>query len=229
MVVAYDYKRGDQRGKFKKGEDRKASGLGDCIDCKQCVHVCPTGIDIRNGTQLECINCTACIDECDTMMEGVGLEKGLVRFVSENGIKNRTPFQWTRRVKSYTALLTGLVLVLITLLVTRRSFETTILRQRGSTYQIAGDGNVSNIFEIDLANKTRENYTVSLELEGRVGNIETAVHSLKLNAQSELKERFIIEIPFEKLKKGKKILYIRVKGNGKEIERVKVKFIGPKL
>ena len=111
MVVAYDYKRGDQRGKFKKGENRKAEGLGDCIDCKQCVHVCPTGIDIRNGTQLECINCTACIDACDTMMEGVGLEKGLVRFVSENGIKNRTPFQWTRRVKSYTALLAGLVLI----------------------------------------------------------------------------------------------------------------------
>jgi cytochrome c oxidase accessory protein FixG len=229
MVVAYDYKRGDQRGKFKKGENRKAEGLGDCIDCMQCVHVCPTGIDIRNGTQLECINCTACIDACDTMMEGVGLEKGLVRFVSEIGIKNRTPFQWTRRVKSYTALLAGLVLVLLTLLVTRRSFETTIIRQRGSTYQIAGDGNVSNIFEIDLANKTRENFRVSLELAGSVGKIETAVHSLKLNAQSELKERFIIEIPFEKLEKGKKILYIRVKGNGKEIERVKVKFIGPIL
>ncbi len=229
MVVAYDYKRGEKRGKFKKGEDRKAAGLGDCIDCNQCVHVCPTGIDIRNGTQLECINCTACIDACDSMMEGVGLEKGLVRFVSENGIKNRTPFQWTRRVKSYTALLGGLIVVLVILLVTRRSFETTILRQRGSTYQIAGDGNVSNIFEIDLANKTHDNYTVTLELEGRVGKIETAVHTLKLKSQSELKERFVIEVPFEKLEKGKKILYIRVKGNGKEIERVKVKFIGPIL
>jgi hypothetical protein len=163
------------------------------------------------------------------MMEGVGLEKGLVRFVSENGIKNRTPFQWTRRVKSYTALLAGLVIVLVTLLVTRRSFETTILRQRGSTYQIAGDGNVSNIFEIDLANKTRENYIVTLELEGAVGKIETVVPTLKLKAQSELKERFVIEIPFEELEKGKKILYVRVKGDGKEIERVKVKFIGPIL
>ena len=229
MVVAYDYTRGEKRGKFKKGEDRKAAGLGDCIDCSQCVHVCPTGIDIRNGTQLECINCTACIDACDSMMEGVGLEKGLVRFVSENGIKNRTPFQWTRRVVSYTALLGALIVVLVVLLVTRRSFETTIMRQRGSTYQIASDGNVSNIFEIDLANKTRDNYTVTLELEGRVGKIETAVHTLKLKAQSELKERFIIEVPFEKLEKGKKILYVRVKGNGKEIERVKVKFIGPIL
>ena len=74
----------------KKGEDREAAGKGDCVDCDQCVHVCPTGIDIRNGTQLECINCTACIDACDTIMEGVGLEKGLIRFVSENGIQIRS-------------------------------------------------------------------------------------------------------------------------------------------
>ena len=76
--VAYDYERGEReegRAKFKKNEDREASGKGDCIDCFQCVHVCPTGIDIRNGTQLECVNCTACIDECDDMMEAVGLTK----------------------------------------------------------------------------------------------------------------------------------------------------------
>ncbi|WP_300666441.1 cytochrome c oxidase accessory protein CcoG, partial [Fluviicola sp.] len=72
MVVAYDHVRGEQRAKFKKNENRPETGKGDCIDCHQCVHVCPTGIDIRNGTQLECVNCTACIDACDTMMDGVG-------------------------------------------------------------------------------------------------------------------------------------------------------------
>ena len=115
MVVAYDYVRGEERAKFRKGEDRPAAKKGDCIDCAQCVHVCPTGIDIRNGTQLECVNCTACIDACDSMMEGVGLEKGLIRFVSENGIKNRTRFQWTRRVISYTVLLVVLIGVWITM------------------------------------------------------------------------------------------------------------------
>jgi polyferredoxin len=79
MVVAYDNVRGEGRAKFRKGEDRKEASKGDCIDCHQCVHVCPTGIDIRNGTQLECINCTACIDSCDHIMESVGLEKGLIR------------------------------------------------------------------------------------------------------------------------------------------------------
>jgi len=95
MVVAYDHVRGENRAKIKKDEDRAAAQKGDCIDCLHCVQVCPTGIDIRNGTQLECTNCTACIDACDHMMDAVGLEKGLVRFVSEEGIKTRKPFQWT--------------------------------------------------------------------------------------------------------------------------------------
>ncbi len=229
MVVAYDHHRGENRAKFKKGEDRKAAGKGDCIDCYQCVHVCPTGIDIRNGTQLECINCTACIDACDHMMESVGLEKGLIRFVSENGIKNRTPFQWTRRVKSYTALLLGMLVVLTILLVTRRDFETTIIRQRGTSYQIANDGMVSNSFEINLTNKTSYNYDVKLELEGAEGKIITVVKRMYLKKEGQLKERFRIELPFQALEKGKKVLYIRVMGNGKEIQRVKTKFIGPMI
>jgi len=90
--VAYDYVRGEKelgRAKFNKQEDRAASGKGDCIDCKLCVHVCPTGIDIRNGVQLECVNCTACIDECDSIMESVGLPKGLIRYASEDEIDKR--------------------------------------------------------------------------------------------------------------------------------------------
>jgi cytochrome c oxidase accessory protein FixG len=229
MVVAYDHKRGETRAKFKKGEDRTAAGKGDCIDCHQCVHVCPTGIDIRNGTQLECINCTACIDECDHIMESVGLEKGLVRLVSENGIKNRTPFQWTRRVKSYTFLLTGMLGVLSVLLATRNDFETYIMRQRGTTYQITNDGTVSNIYEINLLNKTKEDFEVTLKLEGNIGTIETVVKSMRLKKEAQLKERFVVKIPYAKIKEDKHILTIKVFGNGKEIQTVKTKFIGPTL
>jgi cytochrome c oxidase accessory protein FixG len=101
VLVAYDHVRGESRAKFRKGEDRKAAGKGDCIDCHQCVNVCPTGIDIRNGTQLECINCTLCMDACDDMMEGVGLEKGLIRFDSESSIQTREPWKLSRRAKAY--------------------------------------------------------------------------------------------------------------------------------
>ncbi len=99
IVVAYDHKRGEGesgRKKFRKNEDRKALGHGDCIDCLQCVHVCPTNIDIRNGTQLECVNCTACIDECDHIMESINLPKGLIRYASENEIEKKETFKLNR-------------------------------------------------------------------------------------------------------------------------------------
>jgi cytochrome c oxidase accessory protein FixG len=229
MVVAYDHARGETRAKFKKGEDRKEVGKGDCIDCMQCVYVCPTGIDIRNGTQLECINCTACMDSCDTMMESVGLEKGLIRVVSENGIKTRKPFQWTRRVISYTVLLTVMVGILIALLVTRKDFEAVVVRQRGTTYQMVGNGQVSNIYEINLINKTQANYSVQLKIEGNLGKIETVVKKLNLKKEGALKERFIVTIPYNKINNGKELITIVVLGNGKEIQRVKTKFIGPLL
>lgn len=229
MVVAYDHVRGEQRGKFKKDENRQDLKKGDCIDCMHCVHVCPTGIDIRNGTQLECINCTACIDECDHIMESVGQEKGLIRFVSENGIKYRTRFQWTRRVKAYSALLVVLTGILTTLLITRNDFETYIMRQRGTTFQISEEGVVSNIYEINMINKTKYNFNVTLKLEDGIGKIETVVKQLKLKKEDQLKERFIIKIPFSKIENGKKILYVKVYGNGKEIDRIKTKFIGPTL
>jgi len=227
MVVAYDHVRGEERAKFKKNENRTEFGKGNCIDCKQCVHVCPTGIDIRNGTQLECINCTACIDECDTMMESVGLKKGLIRFVSENGIKTGKKFEWTKRVKAYTLLLLLLLGLVTTLLVTRKDFQTSIFRQRGTTYQTNNTGYISNIFEINLTNKTRKDYWIKLKLVDTIGQIEQVVERMKLTKETYLKERFIVKYPFNAMKDGKKKISIIVLGNSKEIQRVKIKFIGP--
>jgi cytochrome c oxidase accessory protein FixG len=227
MVVAYDHVRGEQRAKFRKGEVRSDVQKGDCIDCAQCVHVCPTGIDIRNGTQLECINCTACIDACNTMMTGVGMEKGLIRFVSENGIKNRTPFQWTRRVKAYTALLIGLLAVLIIMLANRDDFQTIILRQRGSTYQITDDNRISNIFEIDLTNKTKHEFNVQLKCSDPKVEIDLTDRKLTLKSQKHMKDRFVIKTPYENVSGGMKKVDIIVLGNGKEIDRVGIKIIAP--
>ncbi len=229
MVVAYDHKRGESRAKFKKGEDRQESKKGDCIDCHQCVHVCPTGIDIRNGTQLECVNCTACIDACDHMMEGVGLKKGLIRFVSENGIKNGTPFQWTKRVKAYSILLVGLIVVLFVLLLNRTAVETNIIKQRGSTFQMDENGYVSNIYEVNFINKSNIDYEIKLELEEKIGKLETVVDRLVLKKEAQLKERFIIKIPLSKIENGKVILHVNIYANGELMEHKKTKFIGPLL
>ena len=137
IVVAYDHKRGEKevgRAKFKKNEVRSTTGKGDCIDCFACVHVCPTGIDIRNGTQLECINCTACIDACDHMMEAVNLPKGLIRYDSEDAIEKKEKFCFTPRLKGYTAVLTIVTAVLIGMLFLRNDVEAQLLRLPGELY-----------------------------------------------------------------------------------------------
>ncbi len=229
MVVTYNYIRGESRAKFRKNEDRKEASKGDCIDCYQCVNVCPTGIDIRNGTQLECVNCTACIDVCDDMMESVGQEKGLIGFQSENGIKTGMKFQWTRRVKSYSVLLIIVLGLLVAALISRKDFESTIFRQRGSTFQIQ-DGFVTNIFEINLTNKTDKQYDVKIELDDKTqGEIIQVVDKLTLKGESILKERFIIKYPFKGFEQGLKKVKLNIYGNGELIERTSAKLIGPIL
>lgn len=229
MVVAYDYKRGEQRSKFRKNENRQAANKGDCIDCNQCVLVCPTGIDIRNGTQLECVNCTACIDACDHMMEAVGLPKQLISFKSENNIKDGTSFQWTSRVKAYSLLLLLLIGALVVALVTRSDFEASVMRQRGATYTVLSSGRISNIFEIDLTNKTNKQFTISLEIEDSEGIVELVKKDPVLNPESYLRERFLVELPLNELENGSKNLKLIIKGNGVPIQKVNTKFIGPML
>ena len=129
-------------------------GKGDCIDCNQCVDVCPTGIDIRNGTQLECVNCTACIDACNFMMEKTGLEKDLIRLDSEEGIKNSIPFSWTKRTIFYSFVLTLLIAFLTVLIATRKDFDATITRAKGTIQKSVGNNETSNIYDVTLINKT---------------------------------------------------------------------------
>lgn len=229
IVVAYDHKRGEKRAKFRKNEDREDLGKGDCIDCYQCVNVCPTGIDIRNGTQLECVNCTACIDACDHIMDSIGKPKGLVRYASENNIEGGKKFRWTPRMKAYTTLLVILLGVWVYLIASRTNFDATILKQRGSTYQVLEDGKLSNIYEINLLNKSKNEYEITLELEDSDGEVDLAKKALILGPEEQLQERFIIKLPREELKSGQRRIYINVKGNGETMIRKQTSFVGPLL
>lgn len=173
LVVAYDYRRGEKRGFFKRNEDRQASGKGDCIDCKSCVNVCPTGIDIRNGTQLECINCTACIDACNHVMNRFGFRPGLIRIASANEIAEGRKFRFTGRIAAYTVLLAGLITTLTLLFVLRNDTETTILRVPGSLYQDMGT-EITNLYNFKIINKTSQALEIEIrpiELEGRIQSI----------------------------------------------------------
>ena len=161
--VYYDFKRGEGRSKWKNHEDRKVLGKGDCIDCRQCVVVCPTGIDIRNGQQLECINCTACIDACDEVMEKVGLPKGLIRYATEAEIENQDAFKFTSRMKATTVILTLLVGFLGFLMYDRGSMEAKFIKPAGSTFFVK-DGKITNTFIYTLLNKSNEKKIVTIKV-----------------------------------------------------------------
>lgn len=161
--VYYDFKRGENRSKWRKGEDRAAEGKGDCIDCNQCVVVCPTGIDIRDGQQLECVNCTACIDACDEVMVKVGLPKGLIRYATEDEIEKEVPFKFTNRMKAYSAVLILMVGFLGFLLSNRGEMEAKFIKPAGSSYFVR-DGNITNIYNYTFLNKSTKDQIVTVKI-----------------------------------------------------------------
>ena len=230
--VAYDFVRGEKelgRAKFNKQEDRAVSGKGDCIDCRQCVNVCPTGIDIRNGTQLECVNCTACIDECDTIMESVGLPKGLIRYASEDEIEKKAPFKFTARMKGYTAILTILVGMLIGLLFLRTEVEATILRLPGQLFQHKGE-NISNVYTFKIINKTNNDFNdIHFKLADIKGTLKVVgKQNFKVVKQGMIAGTLFVEINQYVLESDKTKLKIEVYDGDKKIETSRTNFLSPR-
>ncbi|MFC6860101.1 cytochrome c oxidase accessory protein CcoG [Zunongwangia atlantica] len=233
IIVAYDHKRGEKekgRAKFRKNEDRQATGKGDCIDCLQCVQVCPTGIDIRNGTQLECVNCTACIDACDSMMDAVNLPKGLIRYASEENIEKKAKFKFTARLKGYTAVLVILIGVLTGMLFLRNDVEARILRLPGQLYEHQENNRISNVFTFKLVNKTTENIeNVQLKLISHKGEVRLVKSdSLIVPKQGFAEGTLFIEVPAASLKGEKEKLKIGVYSNNELIETTTTNFLGPR-
>lgn len=224
IVVAYDYVRGEPRHKFKKNEERDK---GDCIDCGLCVKVCPTGIDIRNGTQLECTNCTACIDACDHMMESVGLEKGLIRYDSESGIKNKVKLTFTRRILAYSIVLTLLLGFLTFLLVSRSDVEATIVRAQGSLFQEQGPGKISNLYNVKVVNKSHNDIPIQLKLEDRTGEIQMVGDALVCKKESNAVGTFFLILPKEQITERKTTVKIGIYTGDKKLQTVKTSFLGP--
>jgi cytochrome c oxidase accessory protein FixG len=230
--VAYDFARGDKvtgRAKFSKQEERAQLGKGDCIDCKQCLKVCPTGIDIRNGTQMECINCTACIDECDTIMDKVGLPRGLIRYASEDEIKKNVMFKFTTRMKGYAAVLFLLIGILVSLLFLRTDVEATILRLPGQLFQHKGD-NISNIYTFKIINKTNSDFQdISFKLVGTKGTLNiVGKQNLKVPKQGKSSGTLFVEINQNLLASEKTKLKIEVYDGDRKIETSTTSFLSPR-
>lgn len=227
--VYYDFNRGENRAKWRKGEDRKALGKGDCIDCGQCVVVCPTGIDIRNGQQLECVNCTACIDACDEVMVKVGLPPGLIRYATEDEIEKEQKFNFTGRMKAYSVVLLLLLGFLGYLLQARGDLEAKFIKPAGTSYFLK-DNRISNLYNYTLLNKTNQDRTVVIKvIEPQQGQINVSGgNTLLLKRDQIIKGSANISFPQSEIKSSKQNIKIGVydtKGN--EIDTYETYFEGP--
>ncbi|WP_289054400.1 cytochrome c oxidase accessory protein CcoG [Carboxylicivirga marina] len=227
LMVSYDYKRGEGRSPMRKGEDRMAAGIGDCVNCNKCVSVCPTGIDIRNGIQLECINCTACMDACDSTMRRYKLPEGLIRITSQNNISNGSSFKWTPRIIAYTVLTTALIGVLVVLFTLRSSYETTILRVQGALYQKVDEGVYSNIYNYKIVNKTENEGDLSFKLVSPDGRVELAGSNMVVKKQEKIQGVFLIKLHEEQLTGGSTKVVLGVYNGDDLIETIHTTFVGP--
>lgn len=233
VVVAYNHKRGERetgRSRFKKNENRRQLGKGDCIDCFQCVNVCPTGIDIRNGTQLECINCTACIDACDAIMEKVDLPKGLIGFYSEEDIEKEEKFKVTPRMKGYGSVLFILFGLLSGMLFLRTDVEANILRLPGQLYEQQANNMISNVYTFKLINKTTGAFEdVHFKLLSHEGSVESVTHgSLIIPEKGYAEGTLFIKLNSALLRGEKENLEIGIYSGDKLIETTETNFMGPR-
>ena len=232
MVVAYDHRRGEGRAPWRRDEtpdQRRAAGHGDCVNCHQCVVVCPTGIDIRNGIQMECVNCTACMDACDAVMDRVHLPRGLVRYASLNGIQRGEPLRFTARMKLYASVLCGLIGLFVFLVLTRTDLQTTFLRAPGSLFQTTAAGRISNLYTVKVINKTHRDLPVEFRVENLPARVVVpGAPQLIAPGDRLVQTSVLVELDPGLLPGPNTPLRIGVYAGGRHIETIKTSFVGPR-
>jgi len=225
IVVAYDHERGEPREKPKK---QRTEGAGDCIDCYACVDVCPTGIDIRNGTQLECVNCTACIDACDDIMDRIHKPRGLVRYASEHDIQHGKKTKFNVRAAAYSGVLLVILLLFGFLLMTRSEVQATIVKARGSLYSVSETDMVKNIFNIKVSNKTYDTHEIEIKIGAPWQGIITYVGPEPIvPPESSADGIFTLEIARDALPKKSMKIPLEIWSEDELVDEVEVKFLRP--
>ncbi len=229
IIVAYDEYRGEPRGIANKAEKAAGTTKGDCINCRQCVEVCPTGIDIRDGSQLECINCTACIDACNAVMTKINKPLGLIRYDSVTSMETGQKFKLTTRNVAYSVVLALILVFASVMFFTRPIVETTILRTPGMTYQEQENNELSNVYNFKIVNKANEDIPIEIKLMepdyGRM--IITGNIILKYNSKTE--GVIVIYINKDNIKQKKiKLRFGIFKGN-EMLEDYVSTFTGPDI
>lgn len=224
LAVAYNYIRGEPRGKLKRQSD---APKGDCVDCGLCVDVCPTGIDIRKGTQLECINCTACIDACNQVMEKINKPLNLIGFYSEEMIEQKVKPSFTGRMAAYSSVMVVLLGALTFFIFQRSDVDITVMRSAGLLYQEQPGGYISNIYNADVVNKTTTAQTVKLETDDPAIKIKYIQPLGKLDKEQSVKTTFFILIPANRIHTTKTEVKLKVVQGSKVLGTASTTFIGP--
>ncbi|MFC2114523.1 cytochrome c oxidase accessory protein CcoG, partial [Bacteroidota bacterium] len=227
VVISYDYNRGEPRAPFKKDENRKQVEKGACINCGNCVLVCPTGIDIRNGTQLECINCTACMDTCNDQMLKTNQPKGLIRYASEEQIEKGLGFQFSTRMIAYSLVLLGLLMFLVILLANRSPVEATILRTPGLLYQKQTDTEISNLYNLKVINKSHNNIPVEVKILSQKGTIKMVAGDIIVHDQSSAESVFFLYLNTAEVIQSRTKVTFGIFTDGQLIQKVDSWFVGP--
>lgn len=168
LIVSYDPRRGEKRGPRKKDADYKAQGLGDCIDCKMCVHVCPTGIDIRDGLQIECIGCAACIDACDSIMEKMNYPKGLISYTTEHNLSGHKTHLLRPRLIGYAVALVAMMGLFAWAVANRPLVELDVLKDR-VLFRENERGYIENVYTLKIMNKAQHDMTYVISADGLDG------------------------------------------------------------
>jgi len=229
VTITYDQKRGEPRSKWKREDNRGETGTGHCIDCHQCVTVCPTGIDIRNGIQLECVACTACIDACDDVMEKIKLPKGLIRYAGANSIQSGITKWFTSRVKAYGSIWGALVLITIGLFTFRSNLDVNILRSPGTTWTQTSNG-YANFYDLQIINKGASDLPYKLIIAQPTDATLTPLGlAMDVPAGQIVKGRFLLSVPREETRTpNRKVdILLNVESNGKTVKQIRTELLTP--
>lgn len=224
-VISYDFKRGEPRSKKKR--DQIENDSGDCVDCRQCVRVCPTGIDIRHGTQLECVNCTACMDACDHMMNKLNRPKCLIRYSSYNQIESGIQSRFNARVKAYSVVLLFLLSLCAYLIANRNPVHITLTRVHGSLYQVLEDGSILNLYKLKFANNSFDDKVISLKLSQTIGELR-APAAIQLASYATQEVMVNLKLTSAEIKASKMFIPFQIMANEQLINEIKFTFISPR-
>jgi cytochrome c oxidase accessory protein FixG len=226
LQVTYDWKRGEPRGHLSR--DAHEGARGDCIDCAQCVTVCPTGIDIRNGSQLECVACTACMDACDDVMRRVTKPVGLIRTTSVEAIESGVHRRFPPRVRAYAAIWLLLFTALSTLIWIRPPVDILMLRQAGTLYVALPDNHFGNFYTVQIINRTGAPHALQYRVVSPAGATLTPLGDLSTSTPHGLVVgRFLMAVPAGELTGPSTPISIEVLADGQPLQTITSAFLGP--